>query len=161
MAGLSRKAPTGKESVHRRDKFYPIMGPLSRLCSPFQSVSAPPLPETDTMTDATAAAPATDPRDILARRIYDEVIGSPHLTTINALNDWLRLMTGLGGYLACSAASIDSSLPPLGEHVDAVGHAIEKAGKIAYILADAVEIELYQLRHALAEHRQTAGEVSQ
>ncbi|MBP8197645.1 MAG: hypothetical protein KAX64_03705 [Chromatiaceae bacterium] len=108
------------------------------------------------MTDA----PATDPRDILARRLYDEVIGSPRLSTIDALNDWLRLMTGLGGYLSCSAASIDSSLPPRGEHVEAVGYAIEKAGKIASLLAGAVERELYQLRHALAAHRQPAGEVT-
>jgi hypothetical protein len=81
-------------------------------------------------------------RDALARRVFDAVICSPHEPHIEAIETWLCTIEGMGGYIACSASALETSLPPTAAHLAAVGEAIEKAAKIAGILANDLECQL-------------------
>jgi hypothetical protein len=74
------------------------------------------------------------------------VICGPHFTPIQAVQDWLRDIAGAGGYLCCSASALESDLPPLRDHLQGVGALIEKAAKIAELLAERAEAENYGLR---------------
>lgn len=84
-------------------------------------------------------------RDALARRIFDAAICHPRSLPIHALNDWISLLSGMGGYLSSTADALQSDLPPLPGHLRAIGDAIEKAAAIAGVLADQAESDLIRL----------------
>ena len=109
-----------------------------------------PLPRAVTTKLACPSMNHSIDRDALARRVFDDVICSSHSDAIHALNDWCRMIAGLGGYLGCTANSIDSSMPPLEEHLSGTGFLIEKAAKIAVLLAEQVENEIIQMKRKAA-----------
>jgi hypothetical protein len=69
------------------------------------------------------------------------VICDPKSHPIEALQEWLDLIAGTGAYLSDTADALSSAyLPP--SPLCSIGFAIERAAKIASILAGSVEREL-------------------
>lgn len=85
-------------------------------------------------------------RTELARRVFDAVICPEHSNAIHALNDWCNTIAGLGGYLGCSALCIESHLPPLADHLSAIGFLIERSARIAVLLANCVEADIVRAK---------------
>jgi hypothetical protein len=85
-------------------------------------------------------------RTELALSVFDVAICSPHCNAIDALNNWCRMIAGLGGYLGCTAQSLESQMPPRAEHLEQFGFMIETAAKITGLLADHVESEIFRLK---------------
>ena len=68
-----------------------------------------------------------------------EAVCQPSEDPIHALQRFLGMIEGVGGYLSCSAVSLASNREPLPAHLEAMGDVIEWAAKVAGVLADEVE----------------------
>lgn len=101
------------------------------------STTCAPIPS----TAAIGRDPAPD-YSPLALKIFADTIIIKDQAPINALQDWVRMLEGIGGYLSASATVFDGDRPPLVSHLEAVGDLIERAAQIAAQLAEQVEADL-------------------